>query len=232
MPPDLPAGCRPDLYGECDPWCQDCPEGEKCLPWASDGGNSFDATRCSPVAPNPKGPGEACTYPEGAYAGVDDCDAGLRCTFGRCLEMCSGSPEEPLCSRFDAECDVCGDLFGVCEPWCHPLGAADRQCMPGDHCIYHRISDEDAVTDGLPHSAEDVKFVCVLVGNVSGQGAPCMFPNACKDGFDCVDAALVPGCQSTAGCCTAWCSLAAPECPDGTVCTQVLEPHPQLPPEF
>src|SRR5690606_38571371 len=35
--------------GECDVFAQDCPKGEKCMPWANDGGGSWNATTCSPV---------------------------------------------------------------------------------------------------------------------------------------------------------------------------------------
>ena len=38
---------------ECDLFEQDCPPGEKCMPWANDGGGAWNATRCSPVADNP-----------------------------------------------------------------------------------------------------------------------------------------------------------------------------------
>ena len=44
---------------QCNPFTQDCPEGEKCMPWANDGGGSWNATRCSPISDNPGEPGEA-----------------------------------------------------------------------------------------------------------------------------------------------------------------------------
>src|SRR5262245_15971404 len=39
---------RPDGGGsnECDVWAQDCPPGEKCMPWANDGGSSWNSLRC------------------------------------------------------------------------------------------------------------------------------------------------------------------------------------------
>ena len=33
---------------ECDLWGQDCPDGEKCMPWANDGGSSWNATKAAP----------------------------------------------------------------------------------------------------------------------------------------------------------------------------------------
>ena len=51
-----------DTAGDtCDLWEQDCPEGEKCNPWANDGGASWNALRCVPIDPNPDGVGEPCT---------------------------------------------------------------------------------------------------------------------------------------------------------------------------
>jgi hypothetical protein len=41
-----PDGGGPSI--ECDQWAQDCPPGEKCMPWANDGGSSWNATRCFP----------------------------------------------------------------------------------------------------------------------------------------------------------------------------------------
>jgi hypothetical protein len=35
---------------ECDVFAQDCPDGFKCMPWANDGGGSWNAAKCSPVA--------------------------------------------------------------------------------------------------------------------------------------------------------------------------------------
>ncbi len=50
--PDEVAGGIPFI------WAQDCPEGEKCMPWANDGGGSWNATRCSPLDPNPSAVGD------------------------------------------------------------------------------------------------------------------------------------------------------------------------------
>src|SRR5262245_46725118 len=45
---------------ECDAWAMDCPRGEKCMPWANDGGSEWNATRCSPLDPDPAHPGDQC----------------------------------------------------------------------------------------------------------------------------------------------------------------------------
>lgn len=63
---------------ECDVFAQDCPPGEKCVPWANDGGGVWNATRCSPVDDDPAAPGEPCTVEGGPTSGIDDCDAQAR----------------------------------------------------------------------------------------------------------------------------------------------------------
>ena len=35
---------------ECDIWADDCPRGTKCMPWAADGGSTWNATKCSRLA--------------------------------------------------------------------------------------------------------------------------------------------------------------------------------------
>jgi hypothetical protein len=45
---------------ECDPFLQDCPEGEKCVSYASSGG-SWDANKCVPVLGDGAA-GEPCSY--------------------------------------------------------------------------------------------------------------------------------------------------------------------------
>jgi hypothetical protein len=73
-----------DDYGggqtyECDLWKQDCPPGEKCMPWANDGGGSWNATRCTPLAEDPRQPGEPCTVEGSGVSGRDDCDIRAMC---------------------------------------------------------------------------------------------------------------------------------------------------------
>ena len=34
---------------DCDIWAQNCPRGEKCMPWANDDGYGWSATRCTPI---------------------------------------------------------------------------------------------------------------------------------------------------------------------------------------
>ena len=46
---------------ECNLFEQDCPVGEKCMPYADDGGGSWNSTTCSPVMENPGQRGDECS---------------------------------------------------------------------------------------------------------------------------------------------------------------------------
>ena len=35
--------------GECDPYAQDCADGERCVPFANDSSGVWNSTRCSPI---------------------------------------------------------------------------------------------------------------------------------------------------------------------------------------
>ncbi|MCB9700983.1 MAG: hypothetical protein H6711_03765 [Myxococcales bacterium] len=205
------ANCIADPADEgCDPWDQDCPEGYKCAAWADDGGNSWNATRCVPVVPEPKQVGESCSFPGSVLAGDDDCDLGLMCwnvdyetKIGTCMAFCGGSPDEPTC----AEGSIClyalrGVGVALCMEFCDPLaqdcpGATDL-CLPsGDEWICYLDASGDA-----------------------GQfGDPCEYLTACDPGLMCVGAEIVPGCMAS-GCCSPFCDISAPNtCPGvGQVC--------------
>lgn len=101
--------CDPDggsRFLECDIWDQDCPRGEKCTPWVSDGGSSWNAMRCVPVAPDPDEPGEPCTK-KGEF---DSCALGSICWDidaktgeGTCVSHCVGSDlDDPSCPAMTA----------------------------------------------------------------------------------------------------------------------------------
>ena len=240
-PPDVANGCHPELYGECDPWCQDCPEGQKCVAWASDGGDSWDATRCSPLAPSPKAPGEPCTTPEGPTAGLDDCDKGSICFnvdpgtgIGVCVAMCRGAPDDPVCGDLSTYCEIFNDgVLPLCYQWCHPITQAG--CSSEDICVLLNVDLTGPPADTPPFDPAMVVFACVLdAGPQAPQATPCQYINACNPGLACVDATLVPNCDPNAapGCCARWCDLSQPDCPEGGTCQPVLEPTPDLPQEF
>jgi hypothetical protein len=81
---------------ECDPFAQDCPEGEKCVPYASTG-ETFNANKCVPVTGTAE-PGDACTH-DGDVVATDDCDAQSVCWNGTCAPFCDGTADDPVCSE-------------------------------------------------------------------------------------------------------------------------------------
>jgi len=111
----------------CDVWTQDCPSGEKCIAWASDGG-TWNATRCSGIVRDPGAIGDPCTVEGSAFSGIDDCDIGAMCFHvdpetneGTCLGLCIGSAEDPICDP-GTTCTIRNDgVLTLCLPTCNPL---------------------------------------------------------------------------------------------------------------
>jgi len=212
-----------DIPLECDVWAQDCPEGEKCMPWANDGGDSWNATKCTPLDPDPKQPGETCTVEGSGVSGVDDCELGAMCwdvdpetLEGVCVGLCTGSPIAPICSDPETQCSIYNDaLLPLCLAACDPLV---QDCPDGDLCI--------------PASGPD-GFICILdaSGDEGQYGDPCEKVNVCDPGLFCANAESVPDCVSMVGCCTEFCDLTAPDplaycsgVADGIECVPWYEP--------
>lgn len=201
--------------GECDPFAQDCAEGERCVPWADDGGTSWNATRCSPLSADPDQVGESCMVEGSGVSGIDTCDVGLMCwavdaetNTGTCIELCGCGPEQPTCGGGGA-CSIANDgVLPLCLPACDPLDA-EGTCPTGEACY--------PVGDGF-QCAPDAS------GSDGQPGSPCSFINACDPGAACVDDAVVPNCFG-AGCCAAFCDLDVPgTCPVGTTCEPWFNP--------
>jgi hypothetical protein len=184
---------------ECSVWDQDCPEGEKCMPWANDGGNSWNATRCSPVDPDPGQPGDPCTVEGSGVSGVDDCDVATMCwgvdpetNMGTCVAFCMGSENNPVCDDPTTACSIANEgTLILCLPTCDPLL---QNCMDGEGCW--GIDDD---------------FVCApdAGGEMGAYGDPCEFLNVCDPGLFCANPDVVPGCAS-AGCCSEFCDMSDP----------------------
>lgn len=205
---------------ECGPWNPDCPEGEKCVPFANDGGGSWNANKCVPVARDPKLPGELCTAPLGGLAGLDDCDAESLCwhvnpetDMGYCAPFCGGS--ERACYYDPASCCEPGfacyissvGVYALCLKLCSPL----LQDCPGLDVCYPVGNAFECAPD--------------VSGDMGSVGDPCEYINVCDPKTFCGDPAAFPGCDLQAGgCCIPFCDLNAPACPDKTVCTPWYDP--------
>ncbi len=206
VPPDGGSGKL-----QCSTYLQDCPRGEKCMPYANDGGSAWNALSCFPVDPMPDLVGQACTAEGSGVSGVDSCELGAMCwdvdpatSEGTCVAMCVGTPDEPLCDDPETRCITANDgALALCLPVCDPL--AD-ECGPGQACALFQCS-----------------LLCVPQGAGPGGvvGDPCEFVNTCDPGLYCAPQPDVPGCNNLSGCCAAYCYLDDPgsPCQPGQVCT-------------
>ncbi len=205
MPPDG------GVVGQCDPFLQDCPKGEKCTSYVTEpGGRTVDATHCAPIIGDDLW-GEPCER----FEDNDTCAAGFFCMtdvsghtgIGSCLEYCSpGTPCE-----FGGECFAFNDgALPVCEITCDPIL---QDCPMGQGC----------------YAAFD-NFVCALPGAPDGQGAdgdPCFTIQSCNPGLICRGGTA--GCAMDGACCTPVCELSGPpeQCEDPSEsCIQALDDPP------
>jgi hypothetical protein len=196
----------------CDIFLQDCPEGEKCVPYASSGG-SWDANKCVPVLGG-QAHGEPCTW-AGIIEATDDCDATSMCWntqmvdgeyVGTCLAYCTGSADTPQCPP-GSSCLVGQEgWLAVCELTCDPIA---QDCNEGLGCYW-----------------ASSQFNCVFTTDDIPTGEPCGYLNDCAPGHLCADATALPSCAGSA-CCTQYCNLpdgdAGCVAQPGTVCTAFFE---------
>lgn len=194
----------------CDPVAQDCPRGEKCAWWATDGGSLWNGTRCVEAPTDPVSLSSTCTMQGGFVSGVDDCAIGTTCFWvepgtlggtGECVAYCDldapDCPGRTQCQTWE------WNETAVCIPACDPLTTA---CPDGSNCVR---TDRD--------------FACLPIYTELGQAfALCEATNGCEAGLACVDAAGLPRCDSDR-CCSPYCDLTAPTCPDGTACVPLFE---------
>ena len=192
------------MYGStCDPFLQDCPERQKCVPVQSVG-DTWDANRCVDVIGDAS-VGEPCQY-GGAVAGWDTCDENSWCWnvewvdgegWGHCAELCGGNANNPLCPA-GSSCSIsCAGTINICIPNCDPL-----------------LQD----CDGLGCFWAGTSFECIFATQDIPTGEPCGYINDCAPGNLCTNADVLPGCEG-ASCCAAFCDLDAPDCAiEGTEC--------------
>jgi hypothetical protein len=198
---------------ECDVWAQDCPEGEKCMPWANDGGNSWNASRCTPIDPRPAAIGDPCVVEGSGVSGIDDCDISAMCwgvdpdtLDGVCVGFCIGSEANAVCNDGLTCFSGFEGKINLCLPPCDPLGSS---CAADETCGQYFYAASFDPTD---------PFACLPIPPFESQpyGAPCGLLQLCDAGHVCVEAPHVPGCADL-GCCTTVGDIAAPPvCPDVT----------------
>ncbi len=190
----------------CDPYAQDCPEGEKCAPYSNNDELNWNDTKCVPLDADPAAPGESCMDIGAPFDGEDTCEAGAICwnvdedtMTGVCEPLCGGTPEEPTCPE-DYVCSVSGNSsVSLCLKPCDPLAGetacegADEACLPAP---------------GMP------AFFCLELMDTLKAGFACDALNVCAPGLFCAPSDAVTGCDPdmSDGCCTPFCALDDPDC--------------------
>lgn len=168
--------------------------GGRCVPWANDGGNAWNATRCSVIDPVPDQLGDLCTSLNGV-GGVDSCDIGLLCwgvdgetNTGTCIELCGCGPASPTCAGGGTVCNISNqNSLPVCLPTCDPL---DPACPAGQGC--YLVNDA---------------FLCAPdASGGSVVGDVCTNINTCPPGLSCVAWDLFPVCLGSS-CCAEFCDV-------------------------
>ncbi len=202
------------LY-ECDQFGRDCPPGYKCVPWANDGGNAWNSTRCVPIADDPDALGEPCMVEGSGTSGIDTCEAGSICwdvdprtNEGTCRAQCVGDERAPYCEDPGSVCLFTNGPLYLCLPTCNPLV---QDCPAGQGC-YNLFFDTFTCTDDLS-------------GDMGVTGDPCELQAECDPGHICVLAEYVPGCGDSS-CCTSFCQTddPMPPCVMGQTCEPYFAP--------
>jgi hypothetical protein len=192
------------LDDECDLFTQSCPPGLKCMPWANDGSEAWNATACKPLVDDPVGIDEACHVEGSSTSGIDDCARGAMCwdvdpetNQGVCIPFCVGTEDTPICEDPQRACRVVAYGFWLCHPSCDPL---DQDCPAGATCL-----------PDSPESTAPWECRPDASGITGAYGDPCEFFNVCDPGLVCASWGAAPGpCEAASGCCTEICDLADP----------------------
>ncbi len=193
--PPLDSGTTDD---NCDPYAQDCADGEKCVPWDRGG---FHSAKCVEVNGD-RAPGEVCTTSEGQSAGGDDCALGSICFYtdlegkGKCVELCTGSADSPICPQ-DHLCSIAAEQYlALCVQTCDPLVA---DCPESTACL-----------------PSNEAFFCVEGAWFPNQKTndPCESQGSCDKGLACVSDGSDACDPLFAGCCQPYCKLPDGPCPN------------------
>ncbi|HLT39842.1 MAG TPA: hypothetical protein VK034_26350, partial [Enhygromyxa sp.] len=205
-------GIPPDVTNEpCEPLAQDCYPTHKCVPYSTQPNSPlFDANKCMPIIGD-KQWGEPCTLSSFQEA-QDECDGQGFCwnlkwmqgqLHGTCVPFCFGTPQNLVCP-LGWGCMFSGAV-ALCGHKCDPLL---QDCSGEQGCYWNGQN-----------------FQCASISNPGmGSQQSCDEVNECLPGLGCVDKALVPGCVGPDdSCCTPWCSLQAPDCPDSLECVPFFD---------
>lgn len=197
---------------ECDIWDQDCPRGDKCTAWANDGGDYWNATRCSEIDPSPDQVGEPCTVEVSAVAGHDSCAGDSMCfnvdpetLEGTCVAFCTGDEPNPICPPDSACVNTNEGALPLCHRLCDPLL---QDCPSGQACY----------GVGVPENSDPLVCMREGVGVLTQNGAR---PAMCPLGSTGVPTSFIAACEDGEPCCAQWCSLSEPDdhpCDEGLEC--------------
>ncbi len=208
---------------ECDPFGDDCAEGEKCqfVIWNPDAAAGTDNTvfyGCVPDSTGTKSAGIICDRqvevtpdnPDDVFF-VSDCAQGLFCWttlddgFERCRPMC-GTDTAPDCTEGTEFClTLNGDPFlGTCNPLsdCDPVVQSGCDTAEGCYVVGTTQGDLGARCFDEP-TADDAGTPPPM------RGEPCMFINGCTPGNSCSGEILADGGTSDTALCREYCEVVA-----------------------
>lgn len=184
--------------GECSIWEQDCPEGDKCVPWSNEPDLVPDDIRCCPDNPGGGLHGEPCAVEDYFGSCIDDCALGHMCLdidndgSGICQKFCQGQASNPECDA-DETCLIYFAGVPFCFEQCDPLV---QSCPAGEGCY----PDEEA--------AGGTGFICLPTIGGGKVGDLCWLLSSCEPGLLCVTGDFQPDCPFT-GCCSSLCDTTA-----------------------
>lgn len=209
------SGAPADLgSGDCDIAAQDCPDGQKCVPYAENIGECcVDKLHCVPDEGDGVF-GDSCTR----EAQTDDCAPKHFCLTtpawgtgpGSCIEGCSSTSP---CSDNSFLCLPISDEFSACTKLCHPFEA--ESCPQLDNEVHCYPSEANV-------------FICAPSGADEGKGRDgdsCVGWNGCAEGFACVPKASKANCADEAeDCCSPMCDTSDPKaCGPGEECSPLTD---------
>ena len=130
----------------CDVFRQDCPKGEKCVPFILPE-LGWTKTRCVPIVDDPLPAGEACAAEPESF--LDPCELGAMCLHETCVDFCTRNefPEPLSCPDPDM---VCSEYYepglALCLPSCDPVDAPcpdDLECVESENGFHCAVPSED-----------------------------------------------------------------------------------------